>query len=113
MHPSAASEGTAPSGATIVEYVIDHYDRLVGVGGDWARFAQENGAPGLAEPPLGRPLWSFVGGTELTNLWRLLLRRVRSGPVLAQVPLRCDGPQAWRRYELTLVADRDGSVTFR
>lgn len=103
---------TQASGLT-VEYEIDADDRLIGVGGSWAEFAQDNDAPELAAPELGRSIWSYVDGDDVQDLWRLLLARVRAERTDTRIPFRCDGPDVRRWFEMILSPDDADSVHFR
>lgn len=97
----------------VVEYWIDAGDVLTEVREGWAEFARENWAPELAVPPSGRTLWSYIGGAEITELWQLLVQRVRTVQRPARVPFRCDAPHARRWFEMTVEpAPREG-VHFR
>ena len=97
----------------IVEYRIDALDVLVEAGQGWATYAHANHGPELVPPPLGRSLWSFMAGDEVTEVWRQLVRRARSGPVAPRVRVRCDAPAERRWFDITLTADEDAAVRFR
>lgn len=85
------------------EYVVDDRDRIVSVNPAWSAFARENGAADLAEgATLGRPLWEFISGHEVRNLYRALLVRVRSIGLAADIPFRCDAPDERRFMHLTV-----------
>lgn len=97
----------------VVEYRIDVDDVVVDVGESWAEFANDNGAPELAIPAPGRTLWSHMAGGDIRALWRLLVARVRATGLAAEVPFRCDGPEARRWFEMTVTPEADGHVAFR
>ncbi|MGZ4692136.1 MAG: PAS domain S-box protein [Acidimicrobiales bacterium] len=96
-----------------IEYCIDDDDVLVGVGGGWAAFASENDGADLAEPMLGRSLWSSVDGLEVQAIWQLLVARVRSAGVEVRVPFRCDAPTMRRWFEMRIIPEPGGVVRFR
>ncbi len=98
---------------TIVEYTIDANDVVVSVGQNWADFARDNDAPELVAPPTDRTLWSYFDGEETTDVWRLLVERVRAGGQPAEVPLRCDAPHVRRWLKMSITPGSDGTVTFR
>lgn len=98
---------------TIVEYSIDANDVVVTVGQNWAHFARDNDAPELVAPPANRTLWSYFDGDETTDVWRLLVDRVRATGQEAEVPLRCDAPHARRWLKMTIAPVADGAVRFR
>jgi hypothetical protein len=74
-------------------YELDASDRLVAVGGEWDRFALENGAPAAAAAGVvGRPLWDFVAGFETVHLLRRIVHSARVAGRPVEAPFRCDGP---------------------
>jgi len=92
-----------------LSYAIDDEDRLIRLDEGFYRFAAENGWAG-ADAGLGRSLWDFVAGHEVTTLQRLLLRRVREGAGEVELPFRCDGPDVTREMSMRIAADRTGRV---
>jgi hypothetical protein len=96
-----------------IAYSIDAADRIISVSDDWAPFALENGGAELhPDKVLGRPLWDFVTGFAVRDLYRMILRRVRSGfPVSYEI--RCDAPHCRRTIRIHLEMSRDGHVHFR
>jgi hypothetical protein len=103
---------TTPS-PLVVEYVIDAGDVLTDVGAGWAEFANANGAPELAGPASDRVLWTYFDQPEITEMWQLLVHRVRILQRGARVPFRCDAPHARRWFEMTVSPAPEGSVHFR
>jgi hypothetical protein len=105
-----------PSRATatmVIDYRIDERDVLTDVGDAWAQFARENGAPELAVPAPDRTLWSYIDQPEISELWQLVVERVRTMQRAARVPFRCDAPDARRWFEMTIAPAPAGSVHFR
>lgn len=98
---------------TIVEYVIDAHDVVVGTGGDWDGFAADNEAPELSGAGTGARLWDVIADEALRDLWREAVARVRATGRQATLPFRCDGPSVRRWYEMTLTPGPDGTVAFR
>jgi len=101
------------SASTVVEYLIDANDVVIDVGRSWADFARGNDAPELVVLPSDRSLWTYFDSDEIKELWRLLVERVRSMQERAEVPLRCDAPDARRWFEMTITPEPDGRVRFR
>src|SRR4051812_38568908 len=97
----------------VVEYWIDADDVVSWSGDGWADFARDNDAPDLVDLAPGRTLWSHFDGTEVRDLWRALVARVRSEQTAATVPLRCDAPNVRRWFEMTITPGDDGTVRFR
>lgn len=114
---SALSRREPPSrdfpASTVVEYSIDANDIVVDAGQSWADFARDNNAPELAVLPSERTLWTYFDSNEVKELWRLLVERVRSMQKGAEVPLRCDAPDARRWFDMTITPKSDGRVHFR
>jgi hypothetical protein len=93
---------------------IDASDRLCFVNEAWLAFARENGAIGLdPESVLGRPIWDFIEGREVSYLFRALLREVRNQRRGMSLPFRCDAPATRREMELELVPLHAGVIEFR
>lgn len=101
------------STSTVVEYVIDANDVVIGVGRGWADFARANDAHELVVPPSDRALWTYFASDETRELWQLLVERVRALQQGAEVPLRCDAPDARRWFEMSITPESDGQVRFR
>lgn len=99
--------------STVVEYWIDANDVVIDVGQSWADFARDNDAPELAVLPSDRTLWTYFDSDEVAELWRLLVERVRGLQKGAEVPLRCDAPDARRWFDMTITPEPDRRVHFR
>ena len=107
----APARAAAPS--IIVEYAIDDRDVVVGVGGQWAEFATENGAAELVAPSVDRTLWSYFDQDEVRELWQMVVAHVRAGRGTARLPFRCDAPGARRWFEMTVAPLSGDGVRFR
>ena len=97
----------------VVEYRIDAADVVTWVGESWAAFAEENDAGQLSVPDHDRTLWSYFGSDEIRDLWRLIVERVRADRLEMQLPLRCDGADTRRWFEITVSPEAAGGVHFR
>ena len=97
----------------VVEYWIDADDVVIEVGRSWADSARSNDAPELAVLPAGRTLWDYFDSDDVRDLWRLLVERVRRLRSGAEVPLRCDAPDARRWFTMTITAEPNDRVRFR
>lgn len=98
---------------TVLEYWIDADDVVTAVDDDWAGWARENDAPELVAPAPERTLWSYFDGDEVRELWRILVGRARATGSEARVPLRCDGPDTRRWFEMTITPEPADRVRFR
>jgi hypothetical protein len=82
-------------------------DSIAWVDDDFRAFARANDAPELVDGVVGRSLFDFVDGLVVTELWRLLLGRVRSSGTPVELPFRCDSP-GLRRYMAVRLSPREG-----
>lgn len=89
---------------TEIVYRLDADDRIVEVGGDWNRFAAENGGSDLVPPPLGRSVWDFFAGEEIRLVWSELFARARAGERV-EVPFCCDAPGVERDCRIAISAE--------
>lgn len=79
-------------------HAVDTYDLLTAVNDEWLGFAQENEAPHLTrQTVIGRPLWDFITGFEISHIYQLLMRQVRQSQRRLVFTYRCDSP-VFRRY---------------
>ena len=99
--------------STVVEYWIDANDVVIDVGQSWADFARDNDAPELAVLAVRPHPVDVLRQRRGRELWRLLVERVRALQKGAEVPLRCDAPDARRWFDMTITPEPDGRVHFR
>jgi hypothetical protein len=92
-----------------LSYAVDDQDRLIRVDEGFYRFAEANGWDAVGDT-LGRSLWDFVAGHDVSKLQRLLLRRIREGAGPIELPFRCDSPDLRREMDIKIAADRSGRV---
>ncbi|MFP4353900.1 MAG: hypothetical protein ACLFUJ_02160 [Phycisphaerae bacterium] len=90
-------------------WVIDRSDTIIHINDEYRHFAIRNKTPQLADSTLGRSLWDFITGHELTMLYRSLLDRLRSGRGPFELPYRCDSPTQ-RRKLLMRISGPDASM---
>ncbi len=95
-------------------YQVDHSDTIVAVGGDWDRFAADNGGGTRCEARqvVGASLWDFIAGDETQHLYGLVLGRVRALGRPVVLPSRCDGPRIRRFLSISITPLEDGAVRF-
>ncbi len=92
------------------DYHLDAQDRIEFVNERWLAFARENDAPGLDERVIGRPIWSFVQGAPVRQLYRTLFLQVRSRQASFSIPFRCDAPDRFRFMSLQLAPAGGGRI---
>ena len=96
---------------TVVQYSIDAHDVVFTDGDGWAEFARDNDAPELVELSPARTLWSYIDGEPLRDLWRVLIRDVRTRQVPATL-VRDDAHTGTRRRGAHPVAARLRTTTY-
>lgn len=79
-------------------HMVDNQDLLTDVNDQWLCFAQENEASHLTRQTIvGRSLWNFIVGFEITHIYQILMRQVRQRQRRLVFTYRCDSP-IFRRY---------------
>lgn len=96
-----------------IRYCIDAADEIVGVSGDWDRFAVENDSPAelLSGAVVHRRFWDFVSGDTLGHVYRRMFAKVHAGESL-DFSFRCDSPELRRFLTLRMNPIGDGGIEF-
>lgn len=87
---------------------IDAQDRIVFANCAWVEFMREPRTRTAASDELtiqsaiGRPIWDFVEGVQVRQLWQVVYERVRAVGAPVFVPMRCDMPSLRRLIDLEL-----------
>lgn len=97
---------------TPVLYRIDADGVLASVGGGFADFARENGAPGLERRVVGTPLNDWIEGPRVRHVYGALIERARQSGAPVRVPFRCDAPGIERVLSMEIRATGDGGIEF-
>ena len=93
-------------------YRLNARDEICFVGEGWARFAEENDAPGLApERVLNVPLWEFISDAETRLVYREIVGRAREGRP-SGFTFRCDAPARRRLMRMEVVPHGGDGVQF-
>ncbi len=82
------------------ELTLDARNRIASVNGAWA---EATGCDRLRDPleaAIDRPLWDFIEGTQVRQLWEILFERVRAVGAPIFVPLRADTPSLRRVWDI-------------
>ena len=109
----SASVASTRTPGMVVEYWIDAHDVVFATGDGWVDFARDNDAPELVDLAPGRTLWSHFDSDEIRDLWQAVIARVRAELSEATVPIRCDGPDMRRWFEMTITPGDNQTVRFR
>ncbi len=92
-----------PDGETSVESFcrLDDLDRIAECGGDWDRFALDNGSTrSLAKAVQGRVIWDFVDGLDMRSYIGAIFFHVRRHGSPFETAYRCDSPYRARRFRM-------------
>ncbi|MBL9089306.1 MAG: hypothetical protein JNM10_19355 [Planctomycetia bacterium] len=96
-----------------VAYEIDAADRIeIPHRTGFGAFAAENGQPGLADRVQGTPLWSHIRGTEVSAIYRALVKSCRLDRRPRAFPFRCDSPAAERHLTMRMWSPDGRRVEF-
>lgn len=72
-------------------HIIDACNRIVSVNRAWLEFMRSMLATEFsADAVIGRPLWDYVRGKSVRQLWEVLFERVRAVGAPVFVPMRAD-----------------------
>ncbi len=108
MIPDAMSDSARD---TATSYRIDAGDRIVEVGGAWLAFARSNDAYSLGrDEVLGQPIWSFIDGPEVREIYALLFSAARERNQAVNVPFRCDSADTRRYMDMTITPCGNGGL---
>lgn len=97
---------------TPVQYRVAHDGTITSVDETFEAFARENGAPGLAQAVIGRPIVDFLAGPEVRSLYETLMERVRASHGRFEFPFRCDAPDLRRFMRMRMEPLADGGLCF-
>ena len=101
-----------PKCPQVIEYRIDHHDRILQVSDSWRRFAVENNAPVKVLEAVGDSLWDHIYDSGTQDLYSLLLDSVRLSQQPLSFPYRCDSPSVKRFMAMTMVCEPLEEVLF-
>ena len=95
-------------------YRINKNDAIYSIDQDWLNIAQENNAAHLtAERIIGEPLWKYIDGQEIHEIYQMLFSKLRNTKGMATIPYRCDSPNFRREFELGIVALDNGGLELK
>lgn len=81
------------------EHTIDARNRIASVNRAWVELVHVNAAEADV---IGRPLWDFVEGVQVRQLWEILFERVRAVGAPVFVPMRADTASMRRVWDVEL-----------
>lgn len=95
----------------MVEYTLDANDIVVDIGGEWDEFARANrGEDVVRVRVLGRPIFDFITGSEVQQLYRSIFAKVRQKRRSLSLTFRCDAPKFRRLMACTIAPERRDCV---
>lgn len=89
---------------------LDASDIIRSYNQPWEQFAIENGAPQMPRRVLGQPIWRFMSGSTVTQVYQQLFSQVRMSGKPVTVPFRCDSPELKRYMEMTIVQENGAGL---
>jgi len=94
-----------------ITYELDAQDRLIYVSPSWESFAINNDANELTLSAIkGRPLFEFIVDPETREIYRMLLKQVRSSSESLSFKIRCDSPSQMRLLQLVVASPDNENV---
>jgi len=95
-----------------ITYRINSDDEIIFVNNEWSNFAVANNASELiSDKILHLSLWKFITDVTSEQIYRQILRQVRSG-LKMQFTIRCDAPETRRLLEMTVSPYGNDKVQF-
>ncbi|HEY5807465.1 MAG TPA: PAS domain-containing protein [Povalibacter sp.] len=100
-----------PSADTRPVHTIDARNRVVAVNAAWLEFMRSLVSSDLTpEAVIGRPVWDFVRGVQVRQLWEILFERVRAVGAPVFVPMRADTATLRRVMDVELHPLPEGAI---
>ena len=101
--PGAWNYLMIPSADQRPELTLDARDRIASVNSAWV---EATACEGLRDQRLDatidRPLWDFIRGTQVRQLWEILFERVRAVGAPLFIPMRADQPGLRRVWDIEI-----------
>ncbi|MFL6550339.1 MAG: PAS domain-containing protein [Povalibacter sp.] len=99
------------SGQVQPVHTLDAKNRIVGVNSAWLEFMRTVVPFAVeARDVIGRPLWDFIPGTQVRQLWEVLFERVRAVGAPVFVPMRADTAELRRVLDVELHPLPEGAI---
>jgi len=89
-------------------YILDRYFNIIYINDAWTDFAlQNNGLHLMQENVIGKNLFDFISCPATSNLYKLLINKVKSTKKSISFPFRCDSPDK-RRFMKMIINPLEG-----
>jgi hypothetical protein len=86
-----------------IQYSIDRADRIRFINEAWLQFACQNAGAHLNRASvIGKSLWEFIEGEDISQLYGLIFKAVRTKHQAATFRFRCDSSVCRRFFQLTV-----------
>lgn len=86
-----------------IQYSIDRADRIQFINEAWLQFACQNAGGHLNRAHvIGKTLWEFIDGEDLSQTYGLIFKAVRKKHQSAVLRFRCDSSACRRYFQLTV-----------
>ncbi|MCL4693943.1 MAG: hypothetical protein KJ060_15705 [Candidatus Hydrogenedentes bacterium] len=97
----------------VIEYDVAEDERVVDIRGNWQSFAEANGAPALSvDAVVGHPLLSFFEGSDVREMYRMILHRIRERGKPFSLQFKCDDRDHERLFRLVVSKPDERTVRF-
>ena len=92
-------------------YRVDAEDQIIEIGGDWDRFALQNGGENaVSERMIGTRLFDSISGDSSKMYADILLRKARVIGTALAVDYYCNSPNEHRHARMKMTGEADGVV---
>jgi hypothetical protein len=94
-----------------IQYSIDRADRIQFINEAWLQFACQNAGGHLNRAHvIGKPLWGFIEGEDLSHAYGQIFKAVRTKQQAAVFKFRCDSAECRRYFQLTVSPLQDDEL---
>lgn len=85
------------------ELTIDVRNRIASINSAWVEATACDGfRDRCLESAIDRPLWDFIAGVQVRQLWEIMFERVRAVGAPMFIPMRADTPSMRRVWDIEL-----------
>ena len=102
-----------PADNRVFVHRIDASDVIAEVNEAWQDFARENANPDLAVTAVGNPLWRYVTGYSIRQIYETVFDKVRKSQKAVTLNYRCDSPEVRRFMTMEIEPVDDNGLEFR
>lgn len=96
-------------------YKINNNDIITNISSSskWNKFAIDNsGEKSIAKNVLNHNLWNFISDPETSEIYKMLLDKVRVTGKTISIPFRCDAPECRRFFVMEIKKPKKNLIEF-